>query len=510
MRIAAPRRPAAAAALLGPVLALGWSAPAASQSSVRETLEALRFPALEFSPPHARTATVSGVPVYFLEDRELPLVTIYAAFRGGVRRLPRQYYGAVSALPALLRTGGTEALPPAAVDERIETLALSMSFGQGGGGASSWVNALTAHLDEAAALWASMLRAPRFDSAAVETWRGAELERVRRQADDPTSLAFRRFNAIMYGDHPVGWSLRPTDLERADLGPEQLRFVHGAVFCPQNMALGIVGDIAWEHAELLLGEMLDGWPACSGGLLAEEPRARIRPEPGVFVLHKPTEQSVVIAAHSTPLRRSASRGYFASRVANAILGSSGLSSRLSQTVRTREGLAYSASSLWTTPRRNDGLVGALTSTKPETTLAAARLLLAEIDSLRAAPPSASEVARIAAETANGFAFNFRTRAQIVARSLAHRNLGLPEDWLEIYAEGIGRVTPADVHRVFRAHVDPARMTILLLGDTTRFDGSPSELGPITVLQSPASGPRESPRSPPSGAPSARPGTPRPS
>ncbi len=464
--------------------------------SVRARIEAMEFPELEFSPPRVRTETVAEVPVFFLEDRSLPLVTVYATFKGGVRRFPRERFAAVSGLPALMRTGGTTDLTPAEVDERIETLALSMSFGQGGGGSSSWVNTLAEHVDEAVTLWSSMLRNPRFDSAEVEIWRGAELERVRRQADDPTSLAFRRFNTIMYGDHPVGWNMEPADLEPADLAPERLRFVHRAVVCPGNMALGVVGDIRWEQAAALIEAMLDGWPPCSGGLLPEEPRPRIRAEPGVFVLHKRTEQSVVVLAHSSSVRRDGTPAYFASRVGHAILGASGLSSRLNQAVRTREGLAYSASSLWTTPRRSDGLVGALTSTKPETTLAAARLLLAVIDSMRASPPPSAEVARQIDEASNGFAFNFRTPSQIVARSLAYRNLGLPADWLETYAEGIRRVTPTAVHKVFRDHVDPARMTILLLGDTTRFDGSASELGPVTVLAEPPSSPRELPRSRP--------------
>lgn len=475
------RRRAASWAAAGLAAGLLSPLPAAAQQSVRAQIEAMRFPALDFDPPAVRTESVSGVPVFFLQDRDLPLVTFYATFKGGASRLPRSYLGAVSALPALLRSGGAGTAPPAEVDERIEALALSMSFGQGGGGGSSWVNTLAENVDEAVSLWGSMLRAPRFDSAEVETWRGAELERVRRQADDPTSLAYRRFNAIMYGDHPVGWATEASDLEPDDLSPERLRFVHRAVVCPENMAFGVVGDIGWARAERLIADMLGDWPSCSGNLLAQAPEADIRDEPGVFVLHKETEQTVIVAAHSTPLRRRASPDYFASRVANAILGASGLSSRLSQEVRTREGLSYSASSLWTTPLRDDGLVGALTSTKPETTLAAARLLLATIDSMRAAPPSESEVARVADETANGFAFNFRSSSQIVARSLAYRNQGLPEDWLEVYAAGVARVTPAAVHRVFREHVDPARMTILLLGDTTRFDGSPSELGPVEIV-----------------------------
>lgn len=470
--------------------------PAHTQETLRERVAAMRFPEIRFNRIEPESHTIRGVPVHFFQDSELPLVTVYATFRGGVRNLTREHLAAASALPNLLRTGGTAALPPDSVDDRIELLALAMSFGQGGGSASSWVNTLSDHLDEAVRLWASMLRTPRFDSAQVERWRGTEIERVRRGRDDPGTLAFSRFNHIMYGDHPVGWELSNADLEPADLAPEQLRHVHGAIICPQNMVLGVTGDVTWERASALLDEVLDGWPPCSGALL-EDPAPVIRDEPGVFVIHREIEQSVIVMAHPSRLRQGDNPGYFASRVANAILGASGFSSRLVTGVRTREGLVYSASSLWTTSSRNDGLVGAVTRTRPETTLEATRLILAAFDSMRAAPPTAEEVARTVDETVNGFVFNFRTPLQVISRGMAYRALGLPDDWLERYLRGIQGVTPRAVQEVFRREVDPARMIILLVGDTTRFDGSPAELGPVTVLDDgpPASPPREPPRSP---------------
>ena len=468
-----------------------------AQETLRERIAEMRFPEIRFTPLEPESHTVRGVPVYFFHDSELPLVTFYATFDGGVRNLTRDHLAATSALPNLLRTGGTAALPPDSVDERIELMGLAMSFGQGGGGATSSVNTLSDHMDEAVRLWASMLRSPRFDSAQVERWRGSELERVRRGRDDPGTLAFGRFNHIMYGDHPVGWEMNDADLEPSSLAPDRLRHVHGAIICPDDMVLGVTGDVTWPQASALLEEVLDGWPPCSGALL-DDPVPVIRDEPGVFVIHREIEQSVIVMAHGSRLRQGDTPEYFASRVANSILGASGFSSRLVGEVRTREGLAYGASSLWTTSSRNDGLVGALTRTRPEATLEATRLILATIGSMRAAPPTEEEVARTIDETVNGFVFNFRTPLQVISRGMAYRALGLPEDWLERYVQGIQGVTPRAVQEVFRREVDPDRMTILLVGDTTRFDGSPSELGTVTVLEAGPpvpSPPRESPRSP---------------
>ncbi len=483
-----------------PALALALAGAADAQESVRERVAALEYPPLRFAPVEAEVRSVRGVSVHYVRDDQLPLATFYATFEGGPRRFSRDRFAAASAVPALLRNGGTVRLPPDSVDVLVESMALAMSFGQGGGRASSWVNSLSDGIEGAVALWSEMLREPRFDSAQVELWRASELERARRRSDDPASLAFAHFNRIMFGDHPVGWRMSPSDLEPADLAEERLRFVHGAVFCPERMILGVTGNVSWSRAAELLEAALADWPPCSGDL-REDPAPRIRTEAGVFVLHKPVAQSVVVLAGRSRLRQGDDPRYFAAQIGNSILGASGLSSRLAAAVRDREGQAYGASSIWTTSTRNDGLAGALTRTKPETTLAATRSMLDVIDSLRTAPPSEAEVSHAIAEIVNGFVFNFRTPFQVVARAIAHESLGLGPDWLDRYVAGVERVRPEAVLDVVRAEVDPARMTVLLVGDTTRFDGSPSELGPVTAIEDERAPPprassrrRESPRS----------------
>ena len=485
---------------VGPVLVV-WMGLAATgpleahgQESLRERLENLPVPELRFTPPEAREEEVAGVPVYFLEDRDLPLVTVYAAFRGGYARLPRTYLGAATALPALLRNGGTRGVSPDSVDARVEFYAMSLSFGQAGGGMASTMNILTDNLDPAMDLWSEMLGSPAFDSAQVEVWRGRELERVLRRRDDLASMAYSRFNRIMFGDHPVGWEMGPEDLEPEDLSIDRLRAVHGAIACRDNLVLGIVGDLDWTRAQGLAERTARVLPACSD-LLGEEPEPELRGDPGVFVIHREVEQAVVVMAHPSALRQDDSAPYFASRIGNSILGASGLSSRLSRRIRTQEGLAYGASSLWTVSAKRDGLIGAITRTKPETAVEAAQLILAEMDSMASAPPQASELERAVDEIVNGFVFNFETPFQIVARAIAFRNQDLPDDWLERYVSGVQDVTGPAVQDAFEQHLDTGRMTLLLVGDTTRFSRSPSVLGPVTVLEDLPSSRRGSPRFP---------------
>lgn len=479
-------RPAAFAALLVALASAAWWHPgdaAAQTPDVRGAVQALRYPPLRFQPPEPRLHHVAGVPVLFLEDPAVPLVTVLARFEGGFAHFPRSLYASGTALPALLRYGGTVELDPDSLDERLEFYALQTTFGGGGESVFASMNTLSANLEQTLALWGSMLRTPRFDTAQLEIWRGRELDAVRRFPDDPQRLAFSEFNRLMYGDHSVGWEMGPEDLGPGTLSAETLRHLHARIVCRENLLLGVTGDVPWHRLRPLLEELLAGWPSCAEPL-PELPSPAIRDQGGVFLIPRPLEQAVLVMAHPTEVRLG-DDDYFAAQIGNTILGAGGFSSRLLGRVRTQEGYAYSASSLWTSPRRYKGLVGAVTRTRPENAASALRLILDTFQEMLDASPAEGEVATAVEQIANGFVFNFETSAQIVSRRMSFLAQDLPDDWLERYLAGVQAVTPTAVRAVFRKHVRPGAMTILVVGDPERLDMQALEaLGAVTVLDPP--------------------------
>ena len=483
------------AAGVHPPAAGGQSGPPTGADAARSMV----FQDLSFNPPTVGKRTLaSGVPVFLMEDRTLPLVTIYARFRGGSALLPRESYAPAFALPSLLRSGGTKNLPPDSVDFLLDYYALQMTFGGGGQSTFSSMNTLSRHVRPAINLWGDILQNPRFEKREVEIWRARQLEGIRRRGDDPGRLAISEFNRIMFGDHPIGWELESDDLTTARLSTETMSQVHGRILCPENLILGVVGDISWEEAKPLLDGMLDGWPSCTEPLL--EPRIPdMREGPGVFLIPKDVTQSHIVVAGPGGIQQGTDPDYFASRIGNSILGAGGFSSRLLSRVRTDEGFAYGASSFWTTPSRFQGIVGATTQTKSESTVQVTQLLLELIGELADAPPSEEEVDRVVSQIVNSFVFNFQDPAQIVSRQMFYLAQGLPPDWLERYVRGIQAVEPDDVQDVFRRHVDPGSMTILIIGNPEDFDFRPDVLGDVTIWDSGARNrvnglPREGPRS----------------
>lgn len=475
---------AARVGLLAAWAACAVAAPAirAQQPTGRDAVEALGFDPLSFDPPDPERHEVAGVRVLFLENRSLPLIHAFVRFRGGSSFFGRGYFAAGTALPSLLRYGGTAELPPDSVDVLLEHYAIQTSFGGSGETVFSSMNALTEHFERALALWGRMLREPRFDTAQVEVWRGQEIESVRRRADDPARLAFSEFNRLLYGDHPIGWEMAESDLEPEDLTQQRLHELHRRVLCSGNMVLGVTGDVGWRELRPMVESLVIGWPTCAD-TLPSTPVPEIRREAGVFLLEKELEQSVVVMAHPTDVHLADDPDYFAATIGNSILGGGGFSSRLLARVRTEQGYAYSASSLWTTPRRHDGLLGAITRTAPENTVPAIRLILETMEELRAEPPTEEDVGTAVDRIANGFVFAFHSPAQIVARQMFYLEQDLPLDWLDRYLRGVQRVTPASVHRAFAEHLRPEEMTILVLGDPERMGRAGLEaLGVVRVLE----------------------------
>ena len=471
----------AAIAVLAAMAATAEGVTAQRPPADREAIEALRFTPLSFTPPATAEREIEGVTVFFLEDHSLPLVNVYARFAGGFGRFDRELYAAATALPSLLRFGGTIELHPDSVDEQVDQHALQLAFGSAGGSTSATLNTLTANLEAGLALWKDMLLHPRFDSVQVEVWRGQELESALRRPDDPGRLAFSEFNRLMFGDHPIGWEMGPGDLEPEDLSRENLLAAHGRILCRDNLTLGVSGNLEWATIEPHLRGFLSGWPACEG-TLPERPVPDILDEPGIYLIPRELEQTTIVMAHRSSIRQADSREYFASRIANSILGSGGFSSRILNRVRTELGLSYSAGSFWTTPDDNDGIVGALTRTKGESTIAATRAILDVMEEMRNAPPGRDEVEAAVEAATNGFSFNFQGAMQVVSRRVLQEAQELPEDWLERYVAGVQRVSPGDVHNVLRRHLDPERMVILILGDPARFDLPVETLGAVTVWE----------------------------
>jgi zinc protease len=149
-------------------------------------------------------------------------------------------------------------------------------------------------------------------------------------------------------------------------------------------------------------------------------------------------------------------------VTNALLGGS-FGSRITSNIREQKGYTYSPFSILNT-RLRSGYWAEVADVTTNVTGPSIKEIIGEIDRLRAEPPSAAELRGIQNYLAGTFVLRNSTRDGI-ASQLAFLDLyGLGEDYLRNFVQRVHAVTPADVQRVTRQYIDPAKLAIVVAGD----------------------------------------------
>ncbi len=157
---------------------------------------------------------------------------------------------------------------------------------------------------------------------------------------------------------------------------------------------------------------------------------------------------------------------------NDILGSGGFASRLFQEIRTNQGLAYSAGSIFQPGNLDLGVFLAYSETKSASTVQAISVMIDEIKRIR------EELKQAKDSFLNSFVFSFSNPTQIVTRQMRLEYYGLPENYLETFRDRISRVTKEDILRVSKEYLHPDKLFVLVVGNAEGFDPPLSSLGKV--------------------------------
>jgi predicted Zn-dependent peptidase len=174
------------------------------------------------------------------------------------------------------------------------------------------------------------------------------------------------------------------------------------------------------------------------------------------------------AGRSTP-------DYPALLVMNAILGGQFVS-RVNLKLREEKGYTYGARTGFDWRRGATPFV-LQASVHTAATADAIRESVAELEGIRGSrPPTEAELTLAKASLTRGYPRNFET-AQQVARSVAQLALyGLPDTYFQEFVPKANAVTAAEVTTAAGRHLDPARLTMLVVGDHAVIDQSLRVLG----------------------------------
>jgi len=448
--------------------------PAAAQRHPRELPE----PApLKFSPPKPAEFTLNnGLRIFYLEDRELPLVYINGVLKLGSIYEPAEKTGLAALTGTVLRTGGTTKLSGDDINEELEFLAATIEASIGGEFGSVSANCQRKDLQRVLELYADILMHPEFRQDKIDLAKNQQLESIRRRWDMPMQAGFLLFGEKIFGaDHPSGRRVSPKTL--AAVNRQDLVDYHARYFAPNNMIIGLCGDLTQAEAKAMLTAAFKGWKK-KEVKFPPVPALVEKADGAVYFAQKDTPQANVFLGHLGVRRLNPDE--YKIELMNYILGGGGFTARLMKELRSNRGLTYGVYG-GVMEDRDRGMFIISSPLKAEKCVEALGLIKKIVRDMQVNPVSDDEISEAKNATINSFVFRFQQRNQILAQYLNLKLLGYPANYLDRYIDNVRKITKADIQEAAKKYMDPDKMIVLVVGDEKRFDKPLSAVGKVVRI-----------------------------
>ncbi len=405
--------------------------------------------------------TQNGARVYFVPAPELPMVDVRVVFDAGSAR-DEGRNGLAALTGAMLAEGVKTSAAELSADEIAERFAgLGARFGAGADRdrASVSLRSLTEAtlLQPALDLMAQLLRAPSFPAAGFERERNRMLVGLRQQEQSPGDIASKNFYKALYADHPYATDPSGTEQAVSRLTRENVAAFHARYYVAQNAVVAIVGAVSRTEAEALAENVAGGLPP---GERAEA-LAPVAPQaPQTVSLPHPSSQTHILLGQTGMSR--ADPDFFPLLVGNHILGGNGLVSRISNEVREKRGLSYSAYSYFAPMRAAGPFILGL-QTQNEKADEALQVLRDTLITFVVNGPSEKELKAAKQNLTGGFALRLDSNSKLLDHLAVIGFYGLPLDYLDTYTKHVEQVTLAQIKDAFQRRIKPERMVTIIVG-----------------------------------------------
>ncbi len=398
-----------------------------------------------------------GIEAWLVEDHSNPMMAMRFSFEGGSAQDPSGKEGLSNFVSSMLDEGAGE-LDAAAFQERLEDLAIRLSFSDTQDAFYGNFETLTANREEGAELLRLAINEPRFEKDAAERIRQQILASLVYAAKDPDRVASQEWFALAFGDHAYGRRSSGTEASVAAITPADLAAYRNKVFARSNLRIVAVGDIT----EADLGKLLDK----VFGALPE--KAELVPVPQVApvtggktkIIEMDVPQSVAVFGFGAMPRKDPD--FLTAFVLNQLIGGGGFASRLMEEVREKRGLAYSVYS-YLQPMRNASIFSGGVATRNDAVKTSIELIREELEKVATEGPNEAEFANAKSYLTGSYALRFDTNVKIATQLLGLMEEGYGPDYVEKRNALIDAITLDDAKRVAKRLLDTGNMIVTIVG-----------------------------------------------
>jgi zinc protease len=308
-------------------------------------------------------------------------------------------------------------------------------------------------------VFARLLRAPVFPAEVLEREK-VRLTGALKEADTkPDTIGSRTFYRLAYRDHPYAMRESGEVETVARITREDLAAFHRRHYAGRYAVVALIGDVTRAEAEAIAEQVTRGLPGASGQEPALPPVTALAVGETRLVAHHASQAHITIGAPGV------ARGdpdYIALYVGNYVLGGGGFMSRMTEEVRQKRGLAYSAASYFYPLQREGPFIISMQTRSDQAgeALDVARATLAEFVK---DGPTAGELAAAKRNIVNSFPLRIDSNRKIHEYLALIGFYRLPLTYLEDFVKDVERVTVADIRDTFQRRIRPDRMVTVVVG-----------------------------------------------
>jgi predicted Zn-dependent peptidase len=252
------------------------------------------------------------------------------------------------------------------------------------------VKVLDEHVPTALDILSDLVLNPVFDAADIARERGVIMEEIKMDEDNPDYLVHEIFTQNFYKDHPLGKPILGTKDTVKRFERDTVVEGYAKRFAPGNMIVSAAGNLDHDAFVALVTRHFEGMQPRTNGFHSTVPKIVSR-----IVLRNKKALEQVQLCIGVPSHPIAHEKRHAGYILNTLLGG-GMSSRLFQNIRERQGLAYSIYSDLN-PYRDTGCLAVYAGTSLASASKVVQSVVSEFRKMKTEPVTEEELRRSKAQ-----------------------------------------------------------------------------------------------------------------
>ena len=399
----------------------------------------------------------NGLTILVRENKDLPLVSIKAVFKGGLRAENQNINGLCN-LVAQMLDKATTTKSAAEIAYLVESKGAHLTYFSGNNSFGLSLDLLSRDFDEMSALLADLITSSTFSQRELKRAKEKNLAQLKAREDDIFESGMRLLKTTLFQKHPyrfltIGNEESLKKIKRRDLINFYRRFCVG-----KNMVLAVFGDVDAGEALVKLKELFAGLKAGDIPRIAPDEEPRIETNAASSFKSLPKKQSLLLLGfHGTTVF---ARNRYAIEVICEVLSQA--SGRLFTQIREKRGLAYTLGA-YSVSGLDPGYIVIYAATLAENVETVKREILRQLRLLKQKPLTEQELTQTKRALIGKKLISRQTNSACALESSLDELYGLGYNRYLEYSDRINRTTPEDVVRCANRYFDFNNYAVVIVG-----------------------------------------------